>query len=619
MKHAILTIVGLTVLFTGTANALVTTTFDDVKAEVEIRLGDLPTEGLSKDQKKEKNSLEKALKTFAKNSTFPTRDMSRVKVIVQTLNKQYPADKKMATLLNSSLDAFEAEVYATIKDTDFAFDYVGKENLKRERAVEKRDGAELLHAEFDAMFDIIAKSKFVKKVNRGLVNYSNATRAALKKQDDLTSHEYGYFVKNKGAYTGAKSCMKCHKKEARHMLKAGHWKWEAVTANVEGFEKEVHGKNDIINNFCIAIPSNEARCTQCHPGYGYRDQKFKFKDANALDCLICHDTTGTYKKDPKQAGAPVAGIDFRHVALNVGAPTRENCGSCHFSAGGGDNVKKGDLGSALIAEDITSATDVHMGGKGSFSCQKCHVTVDHKIPGNQIQDTGRVDCQDCHDTTKLSSSIHRDSHVAMMACQTCHIPTFSRQQATKIHWDWSTAGDKDRVPVNDVNGKPDYNFMKGDFVWGKNVAPKLMWYNGTWTKTFIGANDKSTDISEVFVLSTPLGTSADGKIYPFKEMTGLQPVDAANGTILVPHLFGPGDPTAYWTSYDWDTSLASGALAAGQTYTGSYDWIKTVQYLSINHEVAPRTEALGAASCDDCHGGNDKNFPWTDLGVSKPF
>jgi hypothetical protein len=35
-------------------------------------------------------------------------------------------------------------------------------------------------------------------------------------------------------------------------------------------------------------------------------------------------------------------------------------------------------------------------------------------------------------------------HTSKLACQTCHIPEFARGGiATKMSWDWSTAGQRD--------------------------------------------------------------------------------------------------------------------------------------------------------------------------------
>jgi hypothetical protein len=103
-------------------------------------------------------------------------------------------------------------------------------------------------------------------------------------------------------------------------------------------------------------------------------------------------------------------------------------------------------------------------------------------------------------------------------------------------------------------------------------------------------------------------------IYPFKKMVGNQPADANNNTILVPHLFGgKGGPNPFWKVFDWNLALMDGAAYAGQTYTGEFEFVDTVMYLAVNHEIAPKEEAHGYnTACNDCHG--DGQIDWTALG-----
>jgi hypothetical protein len=74
-----------------------------------------------------------------------------------------------------------------------------------------------------------------------------------------------------------------------------------------------------INNFCINLNGNWPRCTSCHIGYGWKDANFDFKDPGKIDCLVCHDTTGTYKKIPTGAGFPKKDVDLLKVAQERGA------------------------------------------------------------------------------------------------------------------------------------------------------------------------------------------------------------------------------------------------------------------------------------------------------------
>ena len=436
----------------------------------------------------------------------------------------------------------------------------------------------------------------------------------------------GYFREK--TYTGTADCLDCHGKMADEFLETAHWKWEGLASNIEGFEAATHGKKDIINNFCIAVPTNEGRCTQCHAGYGWADKTFDFGDTNNIDCLVCHDQTGTYKKAPPSAGLPDPSVDLQKVAQSVGenggVPTRKACLFCHQNAGGGDNVKHGDLSTDLIA--TTAGYDVHMGTDSlDFSCVRCHGVkrdadnrlVSHGIGGmpyHSIEEGDLKTCEDCHGG---AAGIHAgtsaqnlvNSHTAL-ACQVCHIPAIARKVATKTEWYWSEAGDADRVPVIDPETeRPDYDKMKGSFVWKKSVRPELRYFDGKWRKALIGVND-TFPASAPAVLAEPAADrfTPGAKIYPFKKMIGDQAAayDAATNSwkFIVPHLFGlKGGPNPYWVAYDWDLALQDGALYTQQVYTpGTYVFAETEMLLSVNHEVAPAEQALGRNNgCEDCH------------------
>ena len=418
----------------------------------------------------------------------------------------------------------------------------------------------------------------------------------------LTIHTKAFTEDLPAGYEGAHSCVGCHPDAGSEFMASAHWNWQGVASNMEGHEGEVHGKADLINNFCIAIPSNEGRCTQCHAGYGWSGKNYDFANLGNVDCLVCHDTSGTYAKDPKTAGLPVATVDLQVVAKHVGEPTRKNCGACHFFAGGGDNVKHGDLSSDLISP--TREMDVHMGlDGGDFSCQKCHKTEDHGIAGMPLHSTheGEMDCTDCHDAKTVHERPELAWHSEKVACQTCHIPTFARSMPTKVEWYWADAGqDIADIPV-DQYGKPLYDKMKGTFVWAKSVKPDLRWFNGKWNRFTIGANDKYDTLPAI--LAEPVGSRGDpgSKLYPFKRMIGNQPADKLNKTILVPHLFGKGPgPSPFWGAYDWGKAIEEGAAWAGQPYSGEFEFVNTVMYLTVNHEIAPKEMAL---KCFDCHNG----------------
>lgn len=423
-----------------------------------------------------------------------------------------------------------------------------------------------------------------------------------------------------------KKCMECHEQETKSFMNSVHWKW-AKKQTVNGKTME-YGKKNALNNFCVAVPSNWPRCTSCHAGYGWKDGTFDFSKAENVDCLVCHDTTGTYKKFPSGAGHPVyAGekkefpkgkvwepVDLVKVAQSVGKPTRATCGSCHFYGGGGDRVKHGDLDSSLA--NPTPDIDMHMGGKSKMTCELCHKGGDHTIKGEaasvSVGSGARImGCTDCH-----KADIHKNAmlnkHARKVACQTCHIPTFAKAKPTKTWWDWSTAG-KDVKPEDikkDKYGEKLYDKMKGDFVWEKDVVPTYFWYNGSVERVLLG--DK-IDPGNVVKLSAAKGdrTDPNAKIFPFKVMKGKQPYDAGNRTVAAVNTFGPPtSETAYWVKYDWNKAIEAGMKAAGQPYSGTYGWIETSMVWPVNHMVVPKGKAL---KCSDCHGDKGR-MDWKALG-----
>ncbi|MGB5603943.1 MAG: multiheme c-type cytochrome, partial [Gammaproteobacteria bacterium] len=87
-----------------------------------------------------------------------------------------------------------------------------------------------------------------------------------------------------------KACIKCHTEAAKQVMKTKHWTWEFLNPD----NKQRLGKKNILNNFCITPQSNFAHCTKCHAGYGWVDDTYGFTKQENVDCLVCHDTTGTY-------------------------------------------------------------------------------------------------------------------------------------------------------------------------------------------------------------------------------------------------------------------------------------------------------------------------------------
>ncbi|MFZ5902507.1 MAG: tetrathionate reductase family octaheme c-type cytochrome [Chloroflexota bacterium] len=423
-----------------------------------------------------------------------------------------------------------------------------------------------------------------------------------------------------------KACLSCHADAADEIMHTTHWTWEYVNETTG----QTLGKRTLINNFCIDIQSNEPRCTSCHIGYGWKDKNFDFTAQENVDCLVCHDTTATYKKFPTAAGLPVSAPtefpagsgtiwnppDLAEVAQNVGLTSRQTCGTCHFYGGGGDEVKHGDLDSSLVNPSF--ALDVHMSPEGqNFTCTTCHTTENHQTVGSRysMDPEQWKGCESCHGAAPHTLAA-LNQHAQKVACQTCHIPEFARGGLpTKMTWDWSKAGELlDGKPVvrKDETGHVIYDGQKGEFTYGENVVPEYVWFNGQVQYTLAG--DK-IDPTNVVAINEFLGDMDDpnAKIWPVKRFEAVQPYDSVNDILAVPHLFGKDD-FAYWGNYDWNKSIAFGMEYAGLPYSGEYAFVRSVMYWPITHMVAPASEAL---VCKDCHTAGGGRLDFAALGYDE--
>ena len=424
-----------------------------------------------------------------------------------------------------------------------------------------------------------------------------------------------------------KACLSCHTEAGKHFMRNIHWTWEYRNPATG----QLLGKKHLINNFCTNARGNEGMCAQCHAGYGWKDEGFDFGDETRIDCLVCHDTTGTYFKTPNSAGNKACAImfegkpeiDLARVAQHVGLPTRANCGGCHFNGGGGDNVKHGDLSSAL--KHPTRSLDVHMGVDGlNFACTACHITNRHVWAGSRYQIDAKdpegigkpgqrrdvATCESCHGlaphpVTSLAS-FKRNDHVMSVACQTCHIPEYARGGvATMTDWDWRTAGRTRNGEgyhehgYTQGNGEERYTYksIKGSFTYAENLVPLYRWFDGQMQYTTI---DTKFDVDrQPIAINDFTGSRDDGRsrIWPFKPMRTWMPADMGNGTLVYNHLWGE-DEDSYWGNYDMGRAIAHGMKQFGLPYSGQYGFVETYSYWPITHMVAPKEDAL---RCEDCH------------------
>ena len=468
----------------------------------------------------------------------------------------------------------------------------------------------------------------------------------------LTTADHSQFVQLQQDFESGpdvtRACLSCHTEAAKQVMKTQHWTWSSLNPKTG----QTVGKKTLVNNFCIGIAANYPNCTSCHVGYGWKDKNFDFSVEENVDCLVCHDTTGTYRKPSGLAGHPVykemeypprsgkilRPVDLQKVAQSVGKTSRYTCGACHYYGGHGNGVKHGDLDNSLEVPDKN--LDVHMDALGlDFSCSTCHRGSGHTIAGSRFQmsvkrggpllrgmaeERNPASCESCHGNephtaktmanvkplkgyTSVSMAVIVNNHNEKLACQTCHIPAMARGGVpTKLVWDWSQAGKMDAegkpYETHDAKGHLVYDSAKGAFVLAENVIPSYVWFNGEVRYTTLA--DKIEKSQGFVPINRFMGSPTDGKsrIWPVKVYRGIQPYDPVNKTLVIPKTYeGDNDPASYSIGFDWPKAVAAGMADRGAPFSGNVDFIRTQMIWPITHMVAPKEKTL---ACSECHSRN---------------
>ena len=446
---------------------------------------------------------------------------------------------------------------------------------------------------------------------QNLPGYNNLPE--LQEQYSVKKHriiDHTRFEELKGPFPDAHAitaaCLKCHVERGEELLNSFHFMWEKEEY-IEGRGVVYFGKKNALNNFCTGIAGSERTCNRCHAGYGYGHKQFDFSDPTNIDCLVCHDNSNVYEKARGQAGYPVEGIDYQKVFASLSSPKKINCSGCHFHSAGGNNVKHGDLESALLVagRDV----DVHMGKDGmDMECVDCHTAENHVMKGRYygLSSTNqrRALCEDCHTAYPHTDDLVNE-HTLKVSCKTCHIPTYAKVNPTKMSWDWSTATTQlengEAISIYNADGEQIYFTDKGTFTWQQDAIPEYAWFNGTANHHLL--TDSITDIP--VRINTLYGDyhDPDSKIIPMKVHRGKQPYDLVHNRILQAKLWDPEKGKGgLWVDYDWDAALKAGMDYLDLPFSGQYDFVETEMYLPVSHMVSPAIEAL---DCKDCHTRNN--------------
>jgi len=377
------------------------------------------------------------------------------------------------------------------------------------------------------------------------------------------------------------------------------------------------GKWKEVNTYCTAPEPADFACLSCHVNTG----KVENNTINDTDCLICHNDTyrralgpqtnvvsvtdwtgatktfnfpikinGDYQFQPRYDLMP-AGTTMVSLAQNVHLPTRATCLACHAKAGGGDGVKRGDI-SMENANSTNGMLDVHMDADGAnLTCQDCHVPQNHLIPGKGIDlcvsEGGTVTCDQCHTSAPHGTNADLNKHAARVACQTCHISRYAKAAVgTEMSRDWTT-------PHWNPAGCNGQGAWIGEEIKGYNMVPTYKFWNGQ--SDIYNYGETITAENGTYNMAKALGSIQDGKLYPIKVHTSVQPISTSTNRII-----------QYDVLWQFMTGKYEEAAARGLSFmglSGGYSWVNTSADQLITHGVEPKANAL---QCTACHGSTSQ-------------
>ena len=212
----------------------------------------------------------------------------------------------------------------------------------------------------------------------------------------------------------------------------------------------------------------------------------------------------------------------------------------------------------------------------------------------------RSTCEQCH-TGRPHDSDLLNEHTLKVACQTCHIPSYARANATKMAWDWSTAGrlrNGEPFEETDTAGNLTYASIKGTFTWQPDVVPDYVWFNGTAGHYLIGDRVSTTDtpISAQHALRQlrRSGREARSGEGPPRE-TDLRPGQIKHS--IQPKLYAAAKRRGrVLADFDWGSRRPRGDAGRRGCRSVALTRSSTAAHLPVNHMVAPKERALTAPS-----------------------
>lgn len=320
--------------------------------------------------------------------------------------------------------------------------------------------------------------------------------------------------------------------------------------------------------------------------------------------LPIEDESGDFQYGPDEGAMA---INIVQAAQTVHLPTRETCLRCHAYAAGTDCGKRGDLGTASVYPPVE--VDIHMSEQGeNFSCQRCHLSVEHKILGRGL-DIRPSDQQDkmtcmsggCHPSTPHDNS-QLDRHASRVACQTCHIPRFAKLNSTEVERNWTHPNWAQGL----FGGQGGY---KPEEIRGMNLVPSYRWFDGT-SRVYALGQVANLNANGQYEFGVPNGdvASPGAKIYPMKEHLSNSARHDSTG-IIIPH-----STSEFFFTGDFTRAVQKGMELTGMS--GSWTLVAVHTFQTINHGVEPTDNALACGQCHESYSGGPVRMSLESLGYT---
>ena len=233
------------------------------------------------------------------------------------------------------------------------------------------------------------------------------------------------------------------------------------------------------------------------------------------------------------------------------APTRDNCGKCHFDGGGGNNVKHGDLDESLLFP--SAELDVHM-GEHNFLCTDCHTTEDHadqgQAAGRQLHHRPRKSRWPA--PTATPPDLHDDERINCTRRQ--------RRLPDLPHPGHGAQGPDQGLPGT---GPPPARICprittpisrsRARSSTKRTYQPTYKWFNGNADYRYLLGDTIRPDAADA---DEPAGrqtsTTPTPRSSPSRCTSPTSPTTYGNNTLLQPVTAGED---GFWSEFDWDKAF----------------------------------------------------------------